>query len=81
MKKEPKQRKEKTQQGLFLSKKTTLNSLISKLNFAKVPLTVVKIKNCLLFEKVFFLQVTIDLNIYNNHLPYRKTCNFPLHEK
>ena len=38
VKKEPK-RKEKTQQGLFLSKKTTLNSLISKLNFAKVPLT------------------------------------------
>ena len=37
-KKEPK-RKEKTQQGLFLSKKTTLNSLISKLNFAKVRLT------------------------------------------
>ena len=39
VKKEPKQRKEKTQEGLFLSKKTTLNSLISKLNFAKVPLT------------------------------------------
>ena len=39
MKKEPKQRKGKAQEGLFLSKKTILNSLISKLNFAKVPLT------------------------------------------
>ena len=39
VKKEPKQRKGKAQEGLFLSKKTILNSLISKLNFAKVPLT------------------------------------------
>lgn len=29
----------KTREGLFLSKRTTLNSLISKINFEKVPLT------------------------------------------
>ena len=39
VKKEPNQRKKKAQQGLVLSEKTTLNSLISNLNFAKVPLT------------------------------------------
>ena len=39
VKKESKQRKKKAQEGLVLSEKTTLNSLISKLNFAKVPLT------------------------------------------
>lgn len=32
-------RKGKAREGLFLSKRTTLNSLISRLNFAKVPLT------------------------------------------
>ena len=39
MKKGPKKRNTKAKEGLFLSKKTTLNSLISKMNFAKVPLT------------------------------------------
>ena len=39
MKKGPKQRNTKAKEGLFLSKKTTLNSLISKMNFVKVPLT------------------------------------------
>ena len=29
----------KTREGLFLSKRTTLNSLVSKINFEKVPLT------------------------------------------
>ena len=39
MKKGPKQRKTKAKEGLFFNEKTTLNSLISKMNFAKVPLT------------------------------------------
>ena len=39
MKKGPKKRNTKAKEGLFLSKKTTLNSLTSKMNFAKVPLT------------------------------------------
>ena len=78
----------KTPEGLFLSKRTTLNALVSKMNFAKVPLTVVvQIKKCFFYFSscLLFLQVTLDHNIYNNLLLNQKTSNllfqFVLHEK